>query len=270
MLGFSTALLRHGAKVRNMTNLTRNTSSLSLYQYNICPFCHKIKALLAYVAEPYEAVEVNPLTKSELKSLGDNYSKVPVLKMNEETISDSNVILHKLLQSAHIQSKLEEKWKSADTNMTMDKFAENGSWVFEFVDKELASILYPNICRTLGDSYKAFEYVHDNPNFSPFQRYTIQGIGSVAMYFAASKIKQKRNITDERKALLDALDVFERDALSSPTQFVSGKSVPNLEDIAVFGVLRSVQGLPAHEDLVLKHSEKLNNWYKRMQQEVPY
>jgi len=41
--------------------------SVTLYQYAICPFCNKAKALLSYAGIDYEAVEVNPLTKAELK-----------------------------------------------------------------------------------------------------------------------------------------------------------------------------------------------------------
>jgi glutaredoxin len=41
--------------------------TVKLYQYHICPFCNTAKAVLAYANVPYEAVEVNPLTKAELK-----------------------------------------------------------------------------------------------------------------------------------------------------------------------------------------------------------
>jgi glutaredoxin len=40
---------------------------VKLYQYSICPFCHRAKALLAYSKTPYEAVEVNPLTRQEIR-----------------------------------------------------------------------------------------------------------------------------------------------------------------------------------------------------------
>jgi microsomal prostaglandin-E synthase 2 len=46
--------------------------SITLYQYQICPFCNTAKAVLAYANVPYEAVEVNPLTKDELKWYVDN------------------------------------------------------------------------------------------------------------------------------------------------------------------------------------------------------
>jgi hypothetical protein len=41
--------------------------SVTLYQYQICPFCNTAKAVLAYANVPYKTVEVNPLTKAELK-----------------------------------------------------------------------------------------------------------------------------------------------------------------------------------------------------------
>lgn len=41
--------------------------SVTLYQYQICPFCNTAKAVLAYANIPYKTVEVNPLTKAELK-----------------------------------------------------------------------------------------------------------------------------------------------------------------------------------------------------------
>jgi len=48
-------------------DVTTPPSKLTLYQYQICPFCNKTKALLNYASINYETVEVNPLTKAELK-----------------------------------------------------------------------------------------------------------------------------------------------------------------------------------------------------------
>jgi hypothetical protein len=41
--------------------------SVKLYQYQICPFCNKVKAVLGYAGIDHEIVEVNPLTKAEIK-----------------------------------------------------------------------------------------------------------------------------------------------------------------------------------------------------------
>lgn len=50
---------------------------MTLYQYDVCPFCNKVKAMLDFHAIPYDVVEVNPLFKSELAF--SEYKKVPVL-----------------------------------------------------------------------------------------------------------------------------------------------------------------------------------------------
>lgn len=41
--------------------------SIKLYQYHICPFCNITKSAMSYANLDYKVVEVNPLTKAELK-----------------------------------------------------------------------------------------------------------------------------------------------------------------------------------------------------------
>jgi hypothetical protein len=36
---------------------------VTIYQYKICPFCCKVKAVLDFFKVPYETLDVNPLTK---------------------------------------------------------------------------------------------------------------------------------------------------------------------------------------------------------------
>ena len=84
--------------------------ALTLYQYEICPFCNKVKALLDLLAVPYTTVEVNPMSKGELKpwsvdvagALGDDvtapYIRVPVLTTGngEPQINDSAAIVARI------------------------------------------------------------------------------------------------------------------------------------------------------------------------------
>ena len=42
-----------------------------LYQYDVCPFCNKVQAFLDFHNVSYTAVEVNPLTKAEMKEVTD-------------------------------------------------------------------------------------------------------------------------------------------------------------------------------------------------------
>lgn len=45
---------------------------VTLYQYAVCPFCNKLRAYLDYMDISYTIVEVNPLTKSEIKGMKKN------------------------------------------------------------------------------------------------------------------------------------------------------------------------------------------------------
>ena len=60
---------------------------MTLYQYDVCPFCNKVKAALDFHGIPYDVVEVNPLTKSELKF--SEYKKVPVLVVDGRGVSST-------------------------------------------------------------------------------------------------------------------------------------------------------------------------------------
>jgi microsomal prostaglandin-E synthase 2 len=145
-----------------------------LYQYQICPFCNIVKSVLNFSKIPYQTIEVNPLTKAEIK-WSQGYTKVPIATADDKHWFGSDDIVHGVLNSTNTKitsKKGDEKW----TKYAMD---------------DLAPLLYPNLCNTLGNSYRAFDYVHSVPSFSTLQKFSIQSIGSLAMYMAASKIKRK-------------------------------------------------------------------------------
>ena len=71
-------------------------STLNLYQFELCPYCHKVKAALDLKGIPYNKIEVNPMTKEELKGLGPapaGRRKVPVVEFNGTVIRDSSEII---------------------------------------------------------------------------------------------------------------------------------------------------------------------------------
>lgn len=85
------------------------------------------------------------------------------------------------------------------------------------------------------------------------------------------------NITDERAALEQALRQIDSALKNAP--FLSGKTEPNVGDLAVYGALRSIQGLPAHQRILGHdddddgadndhHHRPLKDWYARMQSKV--
>lgn len=261
---------------------TRSTSikvpNITLYQYAICPFCHKAKALLSYVGiAPSQTIEVNPLTKAELPK-GD-YRKVPIAIVDDRQVNGSDDIVQALLDHKFVESTLRSRWKGGELHeseathgkiMTMDSFrsSDNSRKWADFASNDLAGLMYPNICRTLSDSFAAFGYVDSVSTFSPIQKGLIKGVGSLAMYMAASRIKKKRNIDDESEALREAIQKWEQEGLDGGKKvFGSGQKQPDLGDITVFGTLRSVEGLPAF-DMALATSQVVKEWYGRMEKEM--
>lgn len=105
----------------------KENQDITLYQYETCPFCNKVRAFLDYSKIRYKVVEVNPLTKAEKKSnpilAGTN--EVPVLVINGHVLLDSTPIIKNLNEimnhyrtnkEKHIISKEEEVGRENDTH----------------------------------------------------------------------------------------------------------------------------------------------------------
>ncbi|KAK8551763.1 hypothetical protein V6N13_120197 [Hibiscus sabdariffa] len=217
-----------------------------LYQYEACPFCNKIKAFLDYNNIPYKIVEVNPISKKEIK--WSDYKKVPILKVDGEQMVDSSDIINKLFlrinPDSSIRNEEEKKW-------------------CEWVDNHLVHVLSPNIYRSTSEALESFDYITTHGNFSFTERLVAKYAGAAAMYFVSKKLKKKHNITDERAALYEAAETWV-DALEG--RHYLGGSKPNLADLAVFGVLRPIRYLTSGKDMV-EHT-RIGEWYSRMENTV--
>jgi len=81
----------------------------------------------------------------------------------------------------------------------------------------------------------------------------------------------KRGITDERAALQEALQKWQQEGLlEGNNKFASGKDDPNLNDLCVYGTLRSVEGLPTHDQVVMEDETNLvlKDWYLRVKERL--
>lgn len=121
--------------------------------------------------------------------------------MDEGQVNGSDEIIDSILDSPHVQKILEARWAEEYINddknrMNMQQFqkSKNAQKWIHFARDDLAGLLYPNICGSLSDSYEAFDYVKNVDSFSNWQKISIQSLGAVAMYFAASKIKCESTI----------------------------------------------------------------------------
>ena len=67
------------------------SDKLTLYQYQTCPFCCKVRAFLDYYGVDYEKVEVNPVNRKEIKF--SEYRKVPFVRIGNEQVLFLSLIL---------------------------------------------------------------------------------------------------------------------------------------------------------------------------------
>ncbi|KQJ81969.1 prostaglandin E synthase 2 [Brachypodium distachyon] len=217
-----------------------------LYQYQACPFCNKVRAFLDYHDIPYKVVEVNPLSKKEIK--WSEYKKVPILTVDGEHLVDSsdiiNILQRKISPDDDVMSEEEAKWR-------------------RWVDEHLVHILSPNIYRTTSEALESFDYIAKHGNFSTVERFAAKYAGAAAMYMVSKKLMKKYNITDARASLYEACNTW-TEALNG-RNFLGG-SKPNLADLAVFGVLRPIRYLRSGKDMV-EHTQ-IGEWYQRMEDAV--
>ncbi|KAG2589509.1 prostaglandin E synthase 2-like [Panicum virgatum] len=232
------------AKERPPTDLL--PQNVVLYQYQACPFCNKVRAFLDYHDIPYKVVEVNPLSKKEIK--WSDYKKVPILTVDGEQLVDSsdiiNILHRRIRPDDELTNEEEAKWR-------------------RWVDEHLVHMLSPNIYRTTSEALESFDYISQHGNFSFTERFAVKYAGAAVMYMVSKKLKKKYNMTDERASLYDAANTWVQ-ALNG-RDFLGG-SKPNLADLAVFGVLRPIRYLRSGKDMV--ENTQIGEWYLRMEDAV--
>jgi microsomal prostaglandin-E synthase 2 len=234
------------APLRQPSNLPK----ITLYQYQICPFCNRVKAYLDYLQIDYDSVEVNPLTKSEL-SFSKDYKKVPIALFDDQAKRESSEIIN------YITEKLA---KDVPKTFFPDDTEKWSIWS----EKRLAVYLYPNITRSYSESWECFSYANSVSTWSRPMQIATQVAGSAAMTLANGKIKKKYNIVDERAELNQELQLW-IEAVGNK-RFLHGDKI-SMPDIMVYGVLRSIQGLTTFREL-MDQNTALATWYENVDREV--
>lgn len=226
--------------------------SIVLYQFEVCPFCNKVRAYLDYHNIPYKVIEVDPLRKTELKQFSADYRKVPIAIVDGKQVNGSAAIIEHVYNAVN--------GESAQIRETEQK------WV-KWVDDYFIHLISPNIYRTPRESLQTFEYIADNAKFSPWQRATIRYSGAAAMYFVGKRLKKKYNIDDERAAIYDALQEWVTAISQNGGKFLAGGDVPGIADLSVYGVLKAIQTFDTFSDL-RNNNSALCEWYDRTQAAV--
>lgn len=224
---------------------------LKLYQYEVCPYCCKVKAVLDYKKIPYEKIEVNPMTHEELAGVSGamEYDKVPVLVDGEKVVFESNDIIRYLDQK---YPKNQIVAPDAKGRSVQDQ------WI-KFVDDELVQILPGNIYRSLMESLDSFKYITKVGKFPRWKRYYLALGGAVAMTIVAKKGMKKRGITDPRKALSDTLQKWSQGLAGK--KFMGGDR-PDISDLVCAGTLTAVHEMKVWD--FIAEQKPVADWYQRM------
>ena len=133
-------------------------SKITLYQFQLCPFCHKVRAALELKGVPYSKVEVAPGNKKELPPLPEEAPrKVPVLKVNDEIIWDSTDILLEIDRLVPDGLSLTSA-ESEQSDKEIEAFEE-------WVDRELMPALPTVIYDTWANAFRAAQITARESNF---------------------------------------------------------------------------------------------------------
>lgn len=223
----------------------------TLYQFELCPYCHKVKAGLDLKGIRYERVEVNPMKKTELPELPEGApKKVPVLELGGRTVFDSTDILSFL-----------EEYKPDTTPFTPQgaDAVERSKEIEQWVDDELTFSMPTVIYGTWGEATKAAQVTARTSNFGFMQNIAVRAGGSLIMHQVAKRILKKRDKTDGRAWMNENLDQIEK--WLGDDEFLVGDA-PSLADAAVHGALTCMKEFPAFESV--QSRPKLIAWYDRV------
>ncbi len=226
---------------------------IQLYQYEVCPYCCKVKAVLDYKKIPYEKIEVNPMTHEELvwNKEALDHDKVPVLVDGKKTVLESNDII-RYLDETYPEKRVFSKAKAT----------KQVEWM-RFADDELVQILPANIYRTFPEALDSFKYITKVGKFPAWKRYYLMLGGAVAMTIVAKKGMKKRGISDPRGELEKVLKTL-ADGLGDQ-KFLGGAS-PDVSDLVCFGILQSVRGLKVWS--FISRNKKVADWFERLEKQA--
>ena len=124
--------------------------------------------------------------------------------------------------------------------------------------------------RTKDEAFETFEWFSDvgewGVHFPKWERDLMVYVGAIAMWAIAKRLKKRHQLSDDvRSHIYDACDKWAVAVEKKKTPFLGGKQ-PNLADLAVFGVLSSMEGCQAFKDCL--ENSIIGGWFYEMKKEV--
>ncbi|KAJ8737700.1 hypothetical protein PYW08_000295 [Mythimna loreyi] len=288
------------AHYRIINDADTSDLQLTLFQYRTCPFCCKVRSYLDARGISYEIVEVDAVLRQAIKWSG--YKKVPILLAKVDggyqQLLDSTAIISVL--ETYLRDKstgLREIIKfypatkfvndsGTETTDIANKYfimhqanvpdekekaleIEERQWR-QWADRVLVTTLSPNVYRTTAEALETFKWFEEAGNWRKFfpawECNLMVYVGAAAMYMIAKRLKARHKIKDDpRESLYDAVNDWMDAVQKKGTPFLGGNK-PNLADVTVFGVLSSIEGCGAFQDL--KDHTAVAKWYYDTKNEI--
>ena len=223
-----------------------------LYQFQLCPFCHKVRAALELKGVPYQKIEVSPGNKKELPELPEGAPrKVPILQVNDRIIWDSTDILKSLDELVEGSPIL-----SIESDVDANKAIELEDWIDEHLIPALPTVLYA----TWKDAFLAAKLTATGSNYSFWKALQVRVFGSIIMKMIAKRILRRHNRSDGRVWVKECVDYLEGEL--AQRQYLAGENI-SLADAAFHGALSCVQDFPLFNELMTRPIIK--EWFDRIQ-----
>ncbi|KAB7503890.1 Prostaglandin E synthase 2 [Armadillidium nasatum] len=277
--------------------LDKSGFKITLYQFQTCPFCCKVRTFLDYFGFSYDIVEVNSVTHKQTK--WTPYRKVPFIVIEQEgtqtvmQLKDSSMIISALMSFINTKDKhLEEIVKGFPTVCFMnedgkkktdimnkysifygerppgksdEEILEEKKWR-KWVDDVYVHTLSPNVYRTMNESFQAFNWFSEagdwKEHFKTWERLLVIYVGSLAMYLIGKRLKKRHGLKDDvRSSFYEETNIWLKEVKNRGGKFFGGDE-PNLADLGVYGVLTAVEGCNAFQDLLTNTA--INDWFSDM------
>lgn len=287
-------------------NNPKDTSGLklTLYQYQTCPFCCKLRAFLDYYGFSYDVVEVNSVTRAQTK--WTSYRKVPFLiveiagsEYGDSTImqlKDSSLIISALASSLRSPKESllnivrsypemidEETQKLAFANRFFVMYGDDNAQPIKhaevvamernwrrWVDDVFVHTLSPNVYRTPSESLQAFRWFSEVGDwerlFATWERLLVVYVGAAAMWIIGKRLKKRYKLEDDPRVSLYAEANAWMEAVALTEGPFLGGDQPDLADISMYGVLTAIEGCDAFQDML--NNSNIGRWFYEMKTRV--
>jgi microsomal prostaglandin-E synthase 2 len=226
--------------------------SVTLYQFELCPYCHKVRAALEAKGIPLTKVEVNPMNKKELPPLPEGARKVPVIQMGGETVFDSTKIV------AFLESKLDTGLRLTPQDLELRVKSQT---VERWVNDDLSYVLPTVIYGTWSEAITAAQVVAKTSNFGFVHNALVRAGGSIIMHQVAKRIAKKRGNGRITPAAMLAAEMDKFEIWLGEQNFVCGEAL-SVADTSAHGCLTCIEDFPAFKTIMER--PRVAAWFARV------